>query len=48
VQYNDVLRQRVTQDFTNLKTAIDAAIEEMPRRRIQLDSGHRGNLQEAA
>lgn len=48
VQYNDILRQKVTQDFTNLKTAIDAAIEEMPRRRIHLDSGDRGNLQEAA
>lgn len=49
VQYNDVLRQKVTQDFTNLKTAIDAAIEEMPRRRIHLDAGaDRGNLQAAA
>ncbi|WP_243361615.1 DUF3150 domain-containing protein [Fundidesulfovibrio terrae] len=49
VQYNDVLRQKVTQDFSNLKTAIDAAIEEMPRRRIHLDAAaDRGNLQEAA
>lgn len=49
VTYQDLLRQKVTTDFANLKTAIDAAIEEMPRRRIHLDSGaNRGNLQEAA
>ena len=48
VQYNEVLRQKVTTDFTNLKTAIDAAIEEMPRRRIQLDVVERRSLPDAA
>jgi len=44
VQYNDVLRQKFTKDFTTLKASIDAAIEEMPRRRIHLDDGERGLL----
>jgi len=48
VQYNDVLRQKVTNDFTNLKSAIDSAIEEMPRRRIHLDVVDRGSLPDAA
>jgi len=48
VQYNEVLRQKVTTDFTNLKTAIDTAIEEMPRRRIHLDAVDRGSLPAAA
>jgi hypothetical protein len=48
VQYNEVLRQKVTTDFSNLKTAIDAAIEEMPRRRIHLDVADRGSLPDAA
>ncbi|WP_243367352.1 DUF3150 domain-containing protein [Fundidesulfovibrio soli] len=48
VQYNEVLRQKVTHDFSALKTAIDAAIEEMPRRRILLDSVDRGSLPNAA
>lgn len=44
VQYNEVLRQKFTNDFSALKTSIDAAIEEMPRRRIHLDDGDRGLL----
>lgn len=49
VQYNDVLRQKFTKDFTTLKSSIDAAIEEMPRRRIHLDDGaDRGSLPDAA
>jgi len=44
VQYNDVLRQKFTKDFNTLKASIDAAIEEMPRRRIHLDDGQRGLL----
>jgi hypothetical protein len=48
VQYNEILRQKVTTDFTDLKSAIDTAIEEMPRRRIHLDLVDRGSLPEAA
>ena len=48
VQYNEILRQKVTTDFTNLKSAIDSAIEEMPRRRIHLDVVDRGLLPAAA
>ena len=44
VQYNEILRQKVTTDFTALKTSIDAAIEEMPRRRITLDIVERRSL----
>jgi len=44
VQYNDVLRQKFTKDFNMLKASIDAAIEEMPRRRIHLDVADRGVL----
>lgn len=48
VQYNEVLRQKFTKDFNTLKTSIDAAIEEMPRRRIHLDVADRGVLPDAA
>lgn len=44
VMHNDVLRQKFTKDFTTLKASIDAAIEEMPRRRIHLDVADRGLL----
>jgi len=48
VQFNEILRQKVTTDFTTLKSAIDSAIEEMPRRRIHLDTADRGSLPAAA
>ena len=37
ISYNDVLRQQVTGEMGRLKSSIDAAIEELPRRRIRLD-----------
>ncbi|MEL7640009.1 MAG: DUF3150 domain-containing protein [Solidesulfovibrio sp.] len=48
VAYNEVLRQKITGQMTQLKSAIDAAIEELPRRRIRLDTTDRGSLPEAA
>jgi len=48
VSYNEVLRQKITTQMEHLKVAIDAAIEELPRRRIRLDNTERSSLPEAA
>ena len=45
IAYNDVLRKKVTDEMGRLKQSIDAAIEELPRRRIRIDGD---SLQQAA
>ena len=35
---NDSLRQRVTDEMTRLKSEIDRAIQDMPRRKIRMDT----------
>ena len=37
LNYNDILRQRVQSDMQQLKQAVDAAVEEIPRRKIRLN-----------
>ena len=37
LNYNEVLKQKVSTEMATLKDAIDAAIEEMPRRRIRMN-----------
>lgn len=45
LSYNEVLRKKVSGDMDRLKVAVDAAIEELPRRKIRLDGD---SLQQAA
>jgi len=37
LNYNEVLRKRFSSEMSNLKTSIDLAIEDMPRRRIRMN-----------
>lgn len=37
LNYNEMLRKRVQNDMQHLKEAVDAAVEELPRRKIRLD-----------
>ena len=36
LRYNEAMREKISQDMSGLKTAIDAAIEDLPRRKIRL------------
>jgi hypothetical protein len=36
IKKNDVMRQRIKNGMDELKSAIDAAIEDMPRRKIRM------------
>ena len=36
LRYNESIRERIASDMAGLKTAIDAAIEELPRRKLRL------------
>ena len=36
LRYNEVMRERISKDMESLKTAIDEAIEDLPRRKIRL------------
>ena len=47
LNYNEVLRQRLHGDMQQLKLAVDAAVEELPRRRIRLGE-HRDPVAEEA
>ena len=38
IQYNELHRQRIASEMSRLKQGIDAAIEELPRRRVLLES----------
>ena len=38
IKRNDVMRQRIKNGMDELESAIDAAIEDMPRRKIRLAS----------
>jgi preprotein translocase subunit Sec63 len=36
IKNNDVMRKRIKNEMNNLKSAIDGAIEDMPRRKIRM------------
>ena len=36
IKKNDVMRQKIKNEMNELKSAIDAAIEDMPRRKIRM------------
>jgi hypothetical protein len=38
IKRNDVMRKRIKNEMNELKSAIDAAIEDMPRRKIRMAS----------
>jgi hypothetical protein len=38
IKKNDVMRQKIKNEMNELKLAIDAAIEDMPRRKIRMAS----------
>jgi len=38
VKKNDVMRQKIKNEMNELKSSIDAALEDMPRRKIRMAS----------